>query len=286
MKRLMIAAAALGLLGGAPLTAANTQLDVPGTPKQDLQRFQSYFKHKFPHLAFKDFANGTYAVSPKDDREQWKSVLQFPPYGPGLAKGKKLFHTPFKNGKTYAGCFAHGGKGIRQHYPYYDAGQGKVVTLEMAINQCRVHNGEKPYPWGQGPLAQISAYMAHTADGKKLAVKVPDNPGAHAAYETGKHFYYSKRGQLDMSCADCHVAHAGGKIRGNYISPALGQPTGFPVYRAKWGYMGTLEKRFKGCNKKVRFKPYRLQSEQYRDLEYFLTYMSDGQPVKAPAYRP
>ncbi|HKJ10283.1 MAG TPA: sulfur oxidation c-type cytochrome SoxA [Gammaproteobacteria bacterium] len=286
MKKLLTVLAALGLLGAAPFASARPNLEAPGTPHQDLQRFQAYFKHRFPKIPFADFANGTYAIGPKADREQWKSITQFPPYEPGLSHGKKLFHTAFKDGKTYGSCFAHDGIGIRQNYPYFDTKKGKVVTLEMAINQCREKNGAKPYKWGKGPLADISAYMGYTSRGKKFDIKVPDNPKARAAYERGKEFFYSKRGQLDMSCADCHVYHSGQKIRGNYLSTSLGQPTGFPTYRAKWGYMGTLEKRFKGCNKKVRAKPFKLQSVQYRDLEYFLTYMSDGQPVNAPAYRP
>lgn len=286
MKKLLMLAAALGIVGGPACAGARPNGGGRPTPNQDLQRFQAYFRHKFPKVAFREFVNGAYAVGPKAARQQWENIMQFPPYEPGLAKGKVLFHARFKDGKTYASCFAHGGIGIRQNYPYFDVKKGEVVTLEMAINQCRVRNGAKPYPWGKGPLAEISAYMGYTSRGKKFDIEVPNNPKAQAAYERGKKFFYTKRGQLDMSCADCHMYHAGGKLRAQYISPALGQPAGFPTYRAKWGYMGTLEKRFKGCNKKVRFKPYKLQSVPYRDLEYFLTYMSNGESVDAPTYRP
>jgi sulfur-oxidizing protein SoxA len=50
--------------------------------------------------------------------------------------------------------------------------------------------------------------------------------------------------------------------------------------------MGTLDRRFGGCNRNVRAKPFKAQSVTYRDLEYFLTYMSNGLPVAGPGSRP
>ncbi len=278
MKRLIGTLAALGLTA---LLAVPAQ----ASPEQDLKAFRAYFQKRFPDLKFDDFADGTYAVGPQDRRDQWVSIMDFPPFEPALAKGKKLFETPFKNGKTYASCFPNGGIGIRQNYPYFDSKTGKIVTLEWAINQCRKDNGEKPLKWKKGKLAQISAYMASTSRGKRLNIKVPNDPRALAAYERGKFHFYAKRGQLNMSCADCHMYNAGNRIRANILSPSLGQPTGFPVYRAKWGSLGTLHRRFAGCNKQVRAKPFKAQSDEYKALEYFLTYMSNGQPVNAPAYR-
>ncbi|MDH5378316.1 MAG: sulfur oxidation c-type cytochrome SoxA, partial [Gammaproteobacteria bacterium] len=56
-------------------------------------------------------------------------------------------------------------------------------------------------------------------------------------------------------------------------------------YRAKWQELGTLHRRFGGCNKQVRAKPFKPQSEEYRNLEYFLTYMSNGLKSNAPGMR-
>jgi len=155
----------------------------------------------------------------------------------------------------------------------------------MDINACREKNGEKPYHWGTGKIAEVSAYMAYTSRGKKLDVQAPSTPAALKAYDKGKFEYYAKRGQLNFSCADCHMYNSGNRIRANTLSPTLGQATGFPVYRAKKGHLLTFENRFKGCNKNVRAKPFKEQSEEYRDLEYFITYMNNGEPVNAPSYR-
>jgi sulfur-oxidizing protein SoxA len=77
----------------------------------------------------------------------------------------------------------------------------------------------------------------------------------------------------------------GQKLRADTLGPALGHVTGFPVYRAKWESMGTLHRRYAGCNKNVRAKPFKAQSEQYRNLEYFHTLMSQGLVVNGPSSR-
>ena len=197
-----------------------------------------------------------------------------------------MFETPFANGKTYASCFENGGIGIRQNYPYFDETKNEVITLELAINQCREANGEKPLKYKKGDIASISAYMASTSAGKPFDIKVPDNTEAMTAYRDGKEFYYSRRGQLNFSCASCHVQNPGNWIRADLLSPTLGQPSNFPVHRSKWGELGTLHRRFAGCNNNVRAEPLPPQSEEYRNLEYFLTYMSNGLPVVGPATRP
>lgn len=277
MKKLLTMVATLGMI----CTAA---LAVQAGPQQDLAEFRAYFKDRFPDVPFNDYINGVYSID-QASREQWESIEEFPPYELNIEEGKKLFTTPFKNGKTYASCFRNGGIGIKQDYPYYDTKAGKVVTLEAAINDCRKANGEEPLKWQKGPIADISAYMAYTSRGKKINVKIPADEGALGAYENGKEQFYAKRGQLNMSCADCHQYNAGNRVRADILSPALGHPTHFPVYRSKWGGLGTLHRRYGGCNKQVRAKPYKPQGVEYADLELFETYMSNGLESNGPGAR-
>jgi len=254
------------------------------SPEDDREAFIQYYQKRFPKVAVDDYVNGVYAID-EAAYEQWQTIEEFPPYELALGEGKELFETPFANGKTYADCFPNGGIGIRQNYPYFDTETGQVKTIELEINECREKNGEKPLKYKKGPIAAISAYMAYTSRGKKLDIVIPDDPRAMAAYEAGKEFYYSKRGQLNFSCADCHVYNAGMMVRADKLSPALGHPTHFPVYRSKWDDMGTLHRRFDGCNKQVRAKPLPSQGEEYRNLEYFVTYMSNGMEVNGPGAR-
>lgn len=260
-----------------------TSITAFASPQSDLKAYQSYFKERFPGVAFQDFGNGIYALN-KPLREQWENMEEFPPYEIAVDEGKDIFERKFKNGKTLGSCFENDGIGIAQNYPYFDEKRGMVITLPLAVNDCRKANGEKPYGWKKGKLAAVVAYMAYTSRGKPIDIKV-ESSAATAAYEKGKNFYYTRRGQLNLACAHCHVDYAGNKIRGNILSTGLGQTSHFPVYRSKWGGLGTLHRRFGGCNKQVRAKPFKAQSEEYRDLEYFLTYMSNGIDINAPGSR-
>lgn len=271
------------------LTALITTISVPllsqaTTPEEDKEIFQGYMMKRFPNVPKADFSNGVYAID-KDSRAQWEEIEEFAPYELAIAEGEELFGKPFKNGKTYGSCFPNNGIGVKQNYPYFDSKRGEVVTLELAINECRVNNGEKPLGYKKGKIASISAYMAYTSRGNIIDVKIPNELGARLAYEDGKQFYYTRRGQLNMSCAHCHVDNTGNRVRTEIISPPLGHSSHWPVYRAKWGAMGTLHRRFGGCNEQVRAKSFPAQSKEYRNLEYFLTYMSNGLPWNGPGVR-
>jgi len=255
-----------------------------GTPQKDLKAFQEYFMDRFPDTPFMDFQNGVYSIDAAS-RAQWEDIEEFAPYELNISNGETLFNTPFANGKTYASCFKNGGIGIRQNYPYFDTKTGEVKTLELEINECRKANKEKPLKWKTGPMADISAYMAYTSRGKKFNIIIPDDPRALAAYNRGKRHFYAKRGQLNMACADCHYFYSGNKVRADLLSPALGQLTHFPVYRSKWGGLGTTHRRYGGCNAQVRAKPFKAQSAEYRALEYFHTYMSNGLIANGPGAR-
>jgi len=267
----------LALMIALPLSAG-------ATPKQDQEEFQKYFMERFPNTPFEDFVNGVYSIDAAS-REQWMEIEEFAPYELNITKGEELFNKPFANGKTYASCFENGGIGIRQNYPYFDTKRGEVITLELAINECRTANGEKALGWKKGAIADISAYMAYTSRGNIFDIEIPDDPRALAAYDRGKKHFYQKRGQLNMACADCHKFYAGNLIRADLLSPALGQLTHFPVYRSKWGGLGTTHRRYAGCNEQVRAKPFPAQGEEYRDLEFFHTYMSNGLAVNGPGAR-
>ena len=277
MKRILTIATVAAVLGVIPLI---TQ----ASPEDDLKAFRAYFLERFPNVPLEEFANGVYAID-SASREQWEAIEEFPPYEIAIEEGEEIFNTPFKNGKTFASCFRNGGIGIEGDYPYFDKDTGRVQTLPAAINDCLVKNGEKPLGYGKGKLASILAYMAYTSRGQVIDVKIPHDQRAMDAYEKGKQFFYARRGQLNMACAHCHVDNAGNKIRADILSPALGHVSHFPVYRSKWGGLGTLHRRYSGCNKQVRAKDFPLQSDEYRNLEYFMTYMSNGIQWNGPGAR-
>ncbi len=252
-------------------------------PEDDRMAFEKYFTSKFPETPKHDFINGIYSIDPPS-REQWLEIEEFPPYELSIDAGRSAWEKPFANGKGYADCFGDGA--VRGQYPYWDSGRKEIITMELAINECREANGEEPLKYGKGKLADISAYMSFMSRGQKINVIIPeDDPDALAAYERGKQFYYSKRGQLNFACIDCHGSGSGNLVRADRLSPALGHVSHWPVYRSKWGNMGTLHRRFGGCNRQVRAASFKPQSPQYRELELFLTYMSNGLEYNGPGAR-
>jgi sulfur-oxidizing protein SoxA len=279
MRKLIFAvttALAVGLV--TPITATAS------TPQDDVKAFQQYFYDKFPNVNKADFKDGVYAIN-EDFRSQWLNSEEFPPYEESIEKGEKMFNTPFANGKTYADCLPNGGKGIRQMYPYFDTAAGEIKTLEGEINACRKANNEAPLKYKKGPIANLTAYIAYTSRGNVFNVDVPNDERALAAYEMGKKQFYMKRGQLNLSCADCHVNNSGGYARSDLLSPALGNLSHFPVYRLKWQELGTPHRRFGGCNENIRAKAFSPQSDEYKSLEYFLTVMAKGIEANGPATR-
>jgi L-cysteine S-thiosulfotransferase len=273
------AAAALACGAGAAVGAGTSD------PAADAKAFRKYFADKFPKVKLEDFVNGPYSMN-EDMRKQWEEKEEFPPYEFALEAGKEMFSRPFKNGKTYADCFANGGVGIRQNYPYFDEKEGKVVTLELALNRCREGNGEAPYSYVKDEMASLTAYMAFTSRGKPMDIKIPNDPRALEAYENGKRYFYTRRGQLNFSCGSCHVQSAGQRIRAEILAPALGILNAMPIYRSEWSGMGTTSRRFITCNSQTRAVPLEPQSDEYRDLEYYLSYMSNGLPISGPGARP
>jgi L-cysteine S-thiosulfotransferase len=253
------------------------------TPEEDLQAFRDFFQKRFPNVETEDYINGAYAIDPVG-RENWEAIEEFPPYEPFIDAGREMWEKPFANGKTFQDCFPDG-PAIEGKYPHWDKDKGMVMTLPLALNQCLEANGEKPMKYKKGPINDILSYIAFESRGQITNVEIPNDPDAIKAYEAGKKFYYTRRGQLNFSCANCHMQNAGMILRTEVLSPAIGHTTHFPVYRSKWGTVGTLHRRFTGCNKQVRAKPFKAQGDEYRNLEYFLTYMSNGLPLNGPGAR-
>lgn len=291
MKKIILAATAF-LIGLSPIVAE-------ASPKGDLNKFRAYFKKMNPGIRTQDYANGIYALD-ENRRAEWENIEEFPPHEDGVDAGKRLFKK-YKVGK----CFPNGGKGIRQNYPMFKG--GKVHTLEGDLMACLKKNGvntkKEKLKLGKGKFAGIAAYMTSTSKGKATNVKIDRSRKSMKVYNRGKQHFYAKRGQLNFSCADCHVYNHGMMARGNLLSPALGHTSHFPVWRRSWAKktaakkgksgafdgFGTIQRRYGGCNKQVRAKPLKgkkgTQHPEYVALEYFHTYMSNGIKINGPATR-
>jgi L-cysteine S-thiosulfotransferase len=172
--------------------------------------------------------------------------------------------------------------GVRTRYPLFDRTRGKLINLEQQINRCRAqHMQATPYPYESETLLDLSAFIGFQSRGMPMDVKI-DGP-AQPFFEAGQAFFYTRRGQLDMACAHCHEHYAGQRLRGDIISQ--GQINGFPIYRFTWQTLGSTHRMFEWCNTSVRAEPYPLGSDEYVNLELFMTWRGRGLPIETPAIR-
>ncbi|MBZ0096616.1 MAG: sulfur oxidation c-type cytochrome SoxA [Sulfuricella sp.] len=251
-------------------------------PAEDRKALTEHYKQRLPGVKFEDYVLGALALNP-DAKDQYDSIMIFPPFVNDVDEGRKMWEKPFKNGKKLSSCFPDGGKNAAGNYPQFDNAIGKVITFENALNACLKANGEAELKYGSNDLGLLSVYVKSLSDGMKVQVKV-EGPAALAAYEKGKTHYYSRRGQLNFSCATCHIDNVGNFVRSEQLSPMIGQAAHWPEFRAGTDLV-TLQGRFRQCQKNVRSAPLEFNSEEYNNLEYFLTYMSNGLPMQTPVFR-
>lgn len=252
-------------------------------PAEDRAQLVEFFERNFPGVPLEDYVYGALIANPSG-RQQYEQIMEFPPFLGDLEKGKQIWETPFHNGKTFADCFTRGGHNIAGDYPYFDETLGKVVTFENAMNACLRNNGEAEFAYGvREPMGVVTAYARTLSDGMRINIRV-DSPGAAAKYEAGKSLFFRRIGQLNAACAGCHLHNAGKIMRMEVISPALGQATHWPIFRGGEELM-TFQGRFKRCMEQMRAVPYGFDSEEWNNLEYFLTYLSNGLPLKSAVFR-
>jgi len=200
-----------------------------------------------------------------------------------VESGKKLWNHKFKNGKTLASCFPNGGRRVAAAYPQYDSRLKRVVTLEMAVNQCLKANGEQIHELGDSEtMGAITAYLRSLSDGQKMNVRVP--AGAEDRFEEGRRLYFTRMGQRNFACASCHVQSAGKRYADQPLSPAIGQATHWPVVRD--GRAVTLQVRIRECLELMGAAPFPAGSDELNNIEYFLAYLSNGLALKANVGRP
>ena len=188
-------------------------------------------------------------------------------------------------GKSCASC--HGSvetqmKGVANKFPRYDAKTKKMIALQAYLNRhLEKDMGAKKLKWESNNMMALAIYIKLQSRG--MPIKASINAQNKPFYIKGKKFYEQRRGLLDMSCQHCHDENAGNMARSNVLS--MGMPNGFPTYRLKWQKVGTLHRRFAGCNKNIRAKPYKRGSAEYTNLEFYMLQRAAGLKWETPSVR-
>ncbi len=203
-----------------------------------------------------------------------------------VEQGEELWSTvDGKAGKSCGTCHndaADSMKGVGAQMPKWDAKLKRPLTLQQRVNNCRTENmGAEKWKWESSQMLAMTAYVRNQSRG--MPVNVQSDGPMKAWAEKGKEIYYTRVGQLDMSCANCHEDNYGKYIRADHLSQ--GQSNGFPTYRLKWQKLGSLHRRFKGCMRNIRATPFNPGSDEFVALEIYLAQRGKGLQVEAPAVR-
>lgn len=186
-------------------------------------------------------------------------------------------------GKSCASC--HEGiesmKGVRAAMPRINKA-GELWSLENYINDCRTTRmGAEPWKWNSDPMKNMTAAISVQSRGMLPDVQI-DGP-ARPFWEKGKEIYYTRYGQLELACANCHEESMGRMIRADHLSQ--GQINGFPTYRLSDAGLVSIHQRFFGCIRDTRGEPFQPGSEEFRALELYVASRGMTLPIEGVAVR-
>ncbi len=226
-----------------------------------------------------------YHFSGKDIQAMQDNKVQNPGWA-WAQYGKKLWSLEQgPNKKSCSSCHNKASasmKGIATRYPLFYEPEKRLINLSDRINLCR-RKFLKVFPYEEhsNELLGLSIYVKSQSVGLPVNVKV--SGPATKSFEAGKKIYYTPRGQLNMSCANCHENNVGKLFRGTKLSQ--GHSNGYPAFRLTWQKPGSLNQRINSCNTLIRAKPYGDFSEDYKALELYLAWRGQGLQIETPAVR-
>jgi sulfur-oxidizing protein SoxA len=200
-------------------------------------------------------------------------------------EGRRLWHE--KRGLSDRACAScHGAtassmRDVATRYPLVDE-SGRLLNLEARINVCRTTKQQADaLAYESEELLSLTAFIAYQARGLPMRVATGGTAGPYL--KRGEAFFNRRQGQLNLSCANCHVDHVGKRLRGDIISHGLGN--GYPAYRIEWQSIGSLHRRLRACSFGVRAVRFDYGSQEYLELELYLAARANGVKVETPAIR-
>ena len=187
--------------------------------------------------------------------------------------------------KACADCHEKLASSVATTFPKMNQHLGAVVNLTTQIQHCRSqHQQAEPIDYESETALALTAYLANQARGQRADHRALAPPATlKQAVEDGGRYFNQRRGQLNLSCNNCHQDSVGKMLRGDLISQ--GQSNGYPIYRLEWQSLGSLHRRFRACDIGVRAQPQALGSDTYINLEAYLKQRGAGLLIETPAVR-
>jgi len=173
-------------------------------------------------------------------------------------------------------------EGVRAVMPRYNEAAGDLWSLEEYINDCRTERmGAEALGWNSADMINMTALISLQSRGMPVNVAI-DGPAA-PYWEQGREMYYTRYGQLELACANCHEDNFGNYIRADHLSQ--GQTNGFPAYRLKTTSLNSIHNRFRGCIRDTRGETFAIGSPEFTALELYVASRGNGLSVEGPSVR-
>lgn len=186
-------------------------------------------------------------------------------------------------GKSCSSCHTDGPEefaGLHASMP--KVVNGKLTVMEDLINSHRKDKmGAEPWKWSSGDMQAMVALIGLQSRGMPMDVAIDGD--AAPFWELGKEMYYTRYGQLELSCANCHEDSYGMMVRADHLSQ--GQINGFPTYRLKQAKLISRHNRFRGCIRDTRAETFAEGSEEFKALELYVASRANGLSIETPAVR-
>jgi sulfur-oxidizing protein SoxA len=199
------------------------------------------------------------------------------------AEGERLWRTAPGAAPSCQSCHGEASvsmRGVSLRYPAFDAARGGPLRLASRIAGCR--SERQRMPASGGDLIALETHVALQSRGMALAPV--DDPRLAPALAEGRAQFFRRRGQLDLSCAQCHDDNHGKRLGGSVVPQ--GHPTGYPLHRLEWQGTDTLARRIRNCLTGIRAEPLAPDGPEATALELYLRHRAAGIPSDAPAVRP
>lgn len=199
-------------------------------------------------------------------------------------RGEKLWRDASQS-KSCADCHGDAAasmRGVAARYPAYDRASAAVLDLEGRINACRFrHQKQAPLERESADLLGLTAYVAYQSRGLPMAVTI--NGTERSTFDRGRTFYYTRHGQMNLACAQCHEQNWGKRLGAETLSQGHGNA--FPAYKLEWQTIGSLQRRIRACLFGIRAEMPPAGAPELTDVELFLAWRAQGLPIEAPGVR-
>ncbi|MEH6559423.1 MAG: sulfur oxidation c-type cytochrome SoxA [Oceanicoccus sp.] len=200
--------------------------------------------------------------------------------------GELYYNEPAgKMDQSCADCHGEFPKSLATSFPKNNHHLEAVVNLTSQIQHCRtVHQKAEPIDYESETSLALTVYLASRARGE-MVNQIDSSPvdQLKASIENGRVYFHQRKGQLNLSCSNCHDSSVGKMLRGDLISQ--GQSNGYPIYRLEWQSLGSLHRRFRSCDIGVKAQAQALGSSIYINLEAYLKERGGDLLIETPAVR-